>query len=910
MKKNILSWLLVVSMVIPMLSSGIIAKAEEGTTTETEVKSVTVSEATMEISQYRGNPYTSPEKEGYLFGGWYQDAECKAPIGEDVKEGNYYAKFVPEEVLGVKAQVSANLKPPAQIDGSTTGAIRFVTSVDSLDYQKVGFKITANGTTFESENNNKVYGELFYIDTNGTGVTKDPQSVTPQKLFGEAAQYFKTQTFTGIPSGQFHVEMEVVPFWVTLDGTVVNGASATKSVDAGIQAGQYYVVNSYDELQTVLKFINDNNLTDEKVIKVAQSFEIPSMINIMANRKIVLQNDEEAASPITLYRGSNLTATNMFNVAAGGTLTIRGVGESDSFVLDGKTQAGQEVIATTNLILDAGTLVVENVTMQNAKTSSGGGGAIRATGAGLQVTGCTFKNNNVAGSGAAIYSSITGSLSIKDSTFTGNQAKAGGAVYIIGSNATTSIICDTTFTGNKSVNEGGAIRFSRAGNSEKLIVTDCSFANNEAGGGGGGAIYSNAATTLNGTDVEKAYFRNNIATAATGKGGAVCISSQTLAGSGYIFEGGNTPQAISVATPTNNKYIEYSITNIDELKEAVSAASALDTTNAVCMKITESFEFSRDISITTGNIVLYNEGGTKEAPVMITRKPSDTDVSGIFTVAQGAALTIYGVGEQGSFVLDGRTQAEIGEQVSIEDAKGQSRTLITNNGNLTIDNIKIQYMKKLVGAVAVIDNTEGSKVTIRDSVFDQNRTVNGGAGVLRSTNSEVRIEGSTFTNNQAGGKVNGGAILSNIEVGKTGTLTIENSEFVNNTANQGGAVYYSAFISEEYTCTIMNTEFTDNTATDAGGALRNAGGTMKVTDCQFKNNTAAITGGGAIYNNKELYLFGTDATKAFFKSNQATGTSGQGGAVFSGGTLRGSGYLFENNTPDDIYNSGNNLYQQ
>ena len=45
----------------------------------------------------------------YIFAGWYRDAECKSVYGNVTADSTLaYAKFVPGNVLSVKAQLKAN----------------------------------------------------------------------------------------------------------------------------------------------------------------------------------------------------------------------------------------------------------------------------------------------------------------------------------------------------------------------------------------------------------------------------------------------------------------------------------------------------------------------------------------------------------------------------------------------------------------------------------------------------------------------------------------------------------------------------------------------------------------------------------------------------------------------------------
>mgnify|MGYP002529368136 CR=1 FL=1 len=189
------------------------------------------------IKEYRGaDGYTHPELDGFVFAGWYTSKLCQAPVGEGVKRGSAYAKFVPKEILSVKAQVTANL-----LDGDDTnddaGAIRFVTSVDTLRYKEVGFlfDITGNASTL-TRSSDIVYDTLYAVDPRNGVVTgeENRMTYTPQATFCSMSAYFKAFTFYQLTKEDYAKEFKVTPFWITLDGTTVYGTPTVKSVNQGI----------------------------------------------------------------------------------------------------------------------------------------------------------------------------------------------------------------------------------------------------------------------------------------------------------------------------------------------------------------------------------------------------------------------------------------------------------------------------------------------------------------------------------------------------------------------------------------------------------------------------------------------------------------------------------------------------
>ena len=176
-----------------------------------------------DISAYRTGTKSVPKAEtGYIFAGWYTDADCTTSLSREITTGSAYAKFVDKDVLTVKAQITAGTTA-----GSEAADIRFVTTVDSLQYEKVGFEVTANGVT-KTYGSNVVYKQLYAVS--GSEV----MTYVPNEEFSPISIYFKACTITGVPNRAFDMEWTVRPYWVTLDGTTVYGETAVKTVRMGM----------------------------------------------------------------------------------------------------------------------------------------------------------------------------------------------------------------------------------------------------------------------------------------------------------------------------------------------------------------------------------------------------------------------------------------------------------------------------------------------------------------------------------------------------------------------------------------------------------------------------------------------------------------------------------------------------
>ena len=106
---------------------------------------------------------------------------------------------------------------------SAEANMRFVATVDSLDYLKVGFKIKVGDRDEKTVYTTSVYKQL-YANVDGEIDTLLPED------FCESAEWFFTYAYWEIPNEAFDVEFKVTPYIVTADGTVVWGETAVKKV--------------------------------------------------------------------------------------------------------------------------------------------------------------------------------------------------------------------------------------------------------------------------------------------------------------------------------------------------------------------------------------------------------------------------------------------------------------------------------------------------------------------------------------------------------------------------------------------------------------------------------------------------------------------------------------------------------
>jgi uncharacterized repeat protein (TIGR02543 family) len=175
----------------------------------------------MDVSAYRnGGEYTAPVKEGYVFAGWFTDAELTRPLDKNVKTGSAYAKFVEAETLSIKYQIKSDAT-----SASSMTDLRLLTSVDSLDYSNVVFEVTIQDRAVQL-NCMTVYERIIAGDT---------KIENASEIFSVDARYFVTYTLLNVPNEMFDTDITVTPQWKTLDGTVVWGAARTLRISDSLK---------------------------------------------------------------------------------------------------------------------------------------------------------------------------------------------------------------------------------------------------------------------------------------------------------------------------------------------------------------------------------------------------------------------------------------------------------------------------------------------------------------------------------------------------------------------------------------------------------------------------------------------------------------------------------------------------
>lgn len=168
--------------------------------------------------------------------------------------------------------------------------------------------------------------------------------------------------------------------------------------------------------------------------------------------------------------------------------------------------------AGTSIAVLGGDLRLANCVVADARSVSTPGAGLFASGAGVTIERCLFRDNLVDGhrEGGAI-AIRSGQLEVVDSIFEGNESDLGGALHV-GDQATASVR-GSSFAGNVAVRGGGAI----AALEGQLFAQETVFRANEVRGSGsgvgpGGAVLGDALLV-------RCTLAGNIAESAGGAGG-------------------------------------------------------------------------------------------------------------------------------------------------------------------------------------------------------------------------------------------------------------------------------------------------------------------------------------------------------------------------------------------------------
>ncbi len=475
-----------------------------------------------------------------------------------------------------------------------------------------------------------------------------------------------------------------------------------------------------------------------------------------------------------------------------------------------------------------------------------------------------FKNNSSVSNGGALYcSSMAIAMIYGDTTFDGNSTESnGGAIATYGTVYTNNVVMKN----NYAYNLGGAAYVANAtDDTVTRIVTfeNTTFENNTAKNGGAIAVYASSSSLKEGgiVEVKNCGFTGNKAVNTSDNevtsnvfGGAIYITRKStldiekssFTANEALFEGGAIYAAGESDTIVKNSTFKNNTTtsNTTDKGGAVSVHSAnLDfdtvtfegnstTTNggAIYVSYTTASTVNSDVNIKNSNFV-KNVAGKNGGALYVTKHTVETKEDEIVNIK--------------NTTFDENTAASGGAAylTSFSDAYMKDVVFKNNTASSLESNSYGGALYLTNSAVAEIDGGE----------FTDNSSTYCAGGVSIHSSARAIMNNITATNNSA--PTSAGFLYVN-----NARLDMYSSEVKGNSAGVNGGAFamYNAAVAN-----VSNTVFDSNTSLDGyGGAIYNTTSEAESVfhTCTFKNNATPKFGGAMFVNNKAiLKLYNTTA---------------------------------------------------
>ena len=538
-----------------------------------------------------------------------------------------------------------------------------------------------------------------------------------------------------------------------------------------------------------------------------------------------------------LWKGF-VTLERTIYVASGSVMTITGVGEPSTAVIDGGLQ-------TQILTAVDASLHVINVTFSLG--SSVFGGAIVASASSMTFTRTSFVGNMASVMGGAIYmeNQSTAWFDMETSLLRSSAVGFGGALYACGNSSVTFTVEEAYILHNAAGENGGAIALDQS----HIWWSGKTFYNNNTSGYFGGVVDVSTGSTVRWFGSH--FFSEN--TAAWGGGAlAVHLKSHVWWSGDMAFEYNRASFWGGAIYVVNGGDISWDGSTIFTSNIALYAGGALSAVSGADVSWSGDTVFKNNRATSPGGAI-YIESAEVSWSGVSSFFNNSAQVGGAISatsssfVRWNASSTI--------FILNLATSSG-GGAVSI------GNSTISWTGSTAFKSNQANTVGGAIFASDVALSWSG------DTIFEYNRAAHGGAAHL--IGSRVTWDGNTeFVSNTASGPntSGAGALVASRVNGSWRGVTL----FYNNSAMIAGAVYIQNSSNVEW---IGKTLFVNNSAALFGGGVVAWKGTNVNWrgDTMFVSNNAIL--GGAVYIGEGVRAKLTGQTT--FTSNEA---GEQGGAV-------------------------------
>lgn len=501
--------------------------------------------------------------------------------------------------------------------------------------------------------------------------------------------------------------------------TIQNGS--TIQGNTGTRGGGIYVENSTVEVKNSMI---DGNTADDVPKKAPNSnkglgggiYSYESTLTVTDST--ISGNEAKGSTSLIRYNSKDEISSEALGNGGGG---ICAVGKKSDVTLDGVTVTGNKA----------------------TYSKKGTGAGIEAQGGSLTVKDSTISNNEAQGNGGGIFSAEGNELNISGSTIQGNKADNGGGIHMGEARDTSktpskATITDTKILENEAIGsgEGGGVYV--GGPRADATLKGCTVANNKSVSTGGGIAAKLSTVTLDDTTVE---------------------NNQAVNGGGLFHLGIAVPGSLTLQ---NGSIIQNNT--------ASSMGGGLFLWGNVGLK--------SDNSEISGNKALYGAGIAASQYTANFASPKlelvDTKVNN-----NGDASTVMG---GGIYAAQGVVLNAKNTKFLDNTAKSGGGILLWSNSSADLNNSEVSGNKATGdgGGVYIWDST-CSLTASNGTVFRENSASNGG-GILNNGVLTLK-KGTSLVENSAG--LYGGGLCS------SGTVEVESgAKLYNNHAAQAGDDVY------------------------------------------------------------------------------------------------------------------------
>ena len=525
-------------------------------------------------------------------------------------------------------------------------------------------------------------------------------------------------------------------------------------------------------------------------------------------------NEAKGSTSLIISNDGELSSSTLGNGGGG----ICAVGKKSDVTLDGVT-------------------VTDNKATSNVSTNLGAGGGIEAQGGSLTVKDSTISNNNARGNGGGIFSAEGNELTVSGSTIQGNKADNGGGIHTgeardASKTPSKATITDTKVLENEAIGsgEGGGVY---VGTRADATLKGCTVANNKSVSTGGGIAAKLGTVTLDYTTVE-----NNQAV----NGGGLFHLGLAVPGS-LTLQNGSVIRNNTASSMGGGLFLWGNV-GLKSDNSEISGNKALYGAGIAASQYTAAFASPKlelvDTKVNNNGDASTVMGGGIYAASGVTVTSKNTKFLGnTANTAGGILLYLNSSADLDNSEVSGNKVTGNGGGVCVYDA---TCSLTTSNGTVFRENSGYRG-----GGIF----SSGGTVTVEDSTFEKNTATDDGGAIAATQNSSLTVRSSKVLENKAADTA--GGILA-----EKSTLEVTDSIIDGNRASLGGGLYISDIDAPGETKedkpehTITRTEITNNTADGQGigGGIYLGAQKLTITDSKLTgNNTISKNGqtqGGAI----------------------------------------------------------------